>query len=174
MCQLSSHGAPEKWSSDNRRAEKPIWRKGSARAFHEMSVTCPESWCRAGRGLGRGSTRLYGPPSHNGASYPSIYEFMMGRRTGPKGALAPKRRGTPVEEGTATLLRARGGGRHKERWLAMRARTVEKKRGIAAGTSGRQWVQPRAGIVIRSGKADTAENKRGAWVITGAVRPSSW
>ncbi len=38
-----------------------------------------------------GLTRLYGPPSHNGASYLSINEFMMDRRTGPNGAPAPKR-----------------------------------------------------------------------------------
>ncbi len=54
--------------------------------------------------------------------------------------------------------------------MAMRAGTVEKKRGIAAGTSGRQWVNPRWGIAIRSGIADTAENKKGAWAITGLGR----
>ncbi len=58
---------------------------------------------------------------------------------------------------TGTLLRARGG--HKERWLAMSAGPVEKKRDIAAGTSGRQWVHPRWGLAIRSGMAGTAENK---------------
>ncbi len=59
---------------------------------------------------------------------------------------------------TGTLLRARGG--HKERWLAMSAGPVEKKRDIAAGTPGRQWVHPRWGLAIRSGNAGTAENKR--------------
>ena len=43
--------------------------------------------------------------------------------------------------------------------MAMRAGMVEKKRGIAAGTSGRKWGHPRWGIAIRSGSAGTAENK---------------
>ena len=65
-----------------------------------------------------------------------------------------------------SYARAREGGTN-ERWLAMRAGTVEKKRGIAAGTSGRQWVHRGWGFRNLSGHPDTAENKRRAWANAG-------